>query len=92
MSLDSVCLLGFLPNLGPMEMMLILGLGVLLFGSRLPSVGRSLGKSIVEFKKGLRGVEEDMDEAVNRPTSNKPSASDRLETETPKFELPEVKV
>lgn len=92
MSVSSVSVLGFLPNLGPMEMMIILGLGVLLFGSRLPSVGRSLGKSIVEFKKGLRGVEEDIDEAVNRPASTKPSASDRIETEAPKFELPEVKV
>jgi sec-independent protein translocase protein TatA len=55
-------MLAFLPSLGPMELALILGLGVLLFGSRLPSIGRSVGKSIVEFKKGLRGVNEDLDE------------------------------
>ena len=50
-----------LPNIGPMEMMLIMGLGVLLFGKRLPEVGRSLGRGIVEFKKGLNGVTDDLD-------------------------------
>lgn len=50
-----------LPNLGPMELMLIMGLGVLLFGKRLPEVGRSLGKGIIEFKKGLRGIEDEFD-------------------------------
>lgn len=53
-------LLGFLPNLQGPELLVILALGVLLFGKRLPEVGRSLGKGIVEFKKGLRGVEEDV--------------------------------
>ena len=46
-----------LPNIGPMELVFILGLGVLLFGKRLPEVGRSLGRGIVEFKKGLNGVD-----------------------------------
>ena len=43
-------------NLGPMEMIIVMGIAVLLFGKRLPEVGRSLGKGIVEFKKGLSGV------------------------------------
>ena len=38
--------------------MLILGLVVLLlFGNRLPSVMRSLGEGITEFKKGMNGNE-----------------------------------
>ena len=37
---------------------------VLLFGNRLPSVMRSLGRSVVEFKKGVAGIEDDIDEAV----------------------------
>ena len=73
-------------NIGPMELAIILVLGVLLFGKRLPEVGRSLGKGIVEFKKGLRGVEEEIDDAVER--SNTPHASDRVEVESPKFEIP----
>jgi sec-independent protein translocase protein TatA len=36
----------------------------LLFGNRLPSVMRSLGKSVVEFKKGVAGIEDELDEVV----------------------------
>ncbi len=50
-------------NIGPMELVVILGIGILLFGKRLPEVGRSLGKGIVEFKKGLQGVEKEIEEA-----------------------------
>ena len=38
----------------------ILFIGLLLFGSRLPSVARNMGKGINEFKKGLNeGLSED---------------------------------
>lgn len=41
-------------NLGPMELVIILAIVLLLFGSKkLPSLARSLGKSSKEFKKGL---------------------------------------
>ncbi|RLS52042.1 MAG: twin-arginine translocase TatA/TatE family subunit, partial [Planctomycetota bacterium] len=33
---------------------IILVVGLLLFGRRLPEIGRNVGKSIVEFKKGLK--------------------------------------
>ena len=46
-------------NLNMMEMMVVVGLAVLLFGKRLPEVGRTLGKGIVEFKKGIRGIEQE---------------------------------
>src|SRR5581483_12492706 len=48
-------------QLSPMEILIILGLGVLLFVRKLPEVGKYLGKGIVEFKKGLRGMEDDVD-------------------------------
>jgi sec-independent protein translocase protein TatA len=41
-------------------------IGLLLFGKRLPEVGRSLGRGIIEFKKGLKGVEDDIDEGASR--------------------------
>ena len=47
------------------EMVLIAGVGLLIFGRRLPEVGRSLGKGIVEFKRGLRGIEDEVEDATN---------------------------
>jgi sec-independent protein translocase protein TatA len=52
---------------GGAEWILILAFGLLIFGKRLPEVGRSLGKGIVEFKKGLKGVEDEVEEAANQP-------------------------
>ena len=46
---------------GPGEWIIIGALGLLIFGKRLPEVGRSLGKGIVEFKKGLKGIEDDIE-------------------------------
>ena len=48
---------------GPMEMMIILAIMLLLFGNRLPSVMRSLGRGVVEFKRGVQGIEDGMEEA-----------------------------
>ncbi len=45
----------------PPEMLVILIVALLLFGKRLPEVARNLGKGVVEFKKGLKGVEDDID-------------------------------
>ena len=44
---------------GPMELAIVAVVVLLLFGSRLPSVARSLGKSVTEFKKGVNGIEDD---------------------------------
>ncbi|MBM4074140.1 MAG: twin-arginine translocase TatA/TatE family subunit [Planctomycetes bacterium] len=53
--------------------MIVLGLIILLlFGSRLPTVMRSLGQSVVEFKKGTRDAElEDQSDRDNENSSNK---------------------
>lgn len=40
-------------------MLIVAFVMLLLFGNRLPSVMRSLGRGVVEFKHGLHGVEED---------------------------------
>ena len=52
----------------------------LLFGNRLPSVMRSLGRSVVEFKKGVAGIEDDIDEAVR-------SADDTVKTKKEDLEV-----
>jgi sec-independent protein translocase protein TatA len=38
------------------ELLILLAVVLLLFGSRLPSLARSLGQSIVEFKKGVKEI------------------------------------
>ncbi len=51
---------------GPLEMMIIALIFLLLFGNRLPGVMRSLGKGIIEFKKGVAGIEEEVDAATSK--------------------------
>jgi sec-independent protein translocase protein TatA len=53
--------LAFVENLmRPQTLLLLLIVGVLVYGRRLPEVGRGLGRSIVEFRKGLKGIEDDV--------------------------------
>lgn len=80
-------------NLGPQELIIILVIGVLLFGRKLPEVGRYLGKGIVEFKKGMRGLEDEIDTptsttAAPAPTAQleQPKPPQRMVTTAPKFE------
>lgn len=54
---------------GNSELLIILAIGLLLFGKRLPEVGRSLGKGIVEFKRGLKGINDDIEEESSKPTT-----------------------
>ena len=54
----------FLPTFGGWEMIIVAMVCLLIFGNRLPSVMRSLGKSVTEFKKGVSGIEEDLDQAM----------------------------
>ena len=51
---------------GVTEWIIIGAIGLLIFGKRLPEVGRSLGKGIVEFKKGLKGIDEEMEQVDRR--------------------------
>ncbi len=44
-----------MPNLGPMELVLILGVALLLFGGRkLPELAKGMGEGIKNFKNALR--------------------------------------
>jgi sec-independent protein translocase protein TatA len=49
---------------GPLEMVVILIVAVLLFGKRLPEVARGLGKSLNEFKRGLKEASQVKDEVT----------------------------
>lgn len=54
--------IGLFQNIGTMELLIILGIALLIFGRRLPEVGRSLGRGIVEFRKGIKGIEDEIDD------------------------------
>jgi sec-independent protein translocase protein TatA len=47
-------------GLGPTELIVVLVIGLLLFGHKLPDMARSIGKGVVEFKKGLHGMEDEI--------------------------------
>ena len=74
---------------------------MLLFGERLPEVARTFGKSLMELKKGVRDIQDEIHGAINSAVdpSTKPSPSsnsaphykkpaDREEATAPKFEPP----
>ena len=50
-------------SVGPTELLIILGIVLLLFGStRLPKLARSMGQAQREFKKGISEGAQDEDE------------------------------
>jgi sec-independent protein translocase protein TatA len=51
---------------GP-ELIIVAGIALLIFGNRLPGVMRSLGKSVTEFKKGVSGIEDEIEQAAVTP-------------------------
>jgi sec-independent protein translocase protein TatA len=58
----------------------VLVIGLLLFGRKLPEVGKNLGKTIVEFKKGLSGSysSDDKSAAVEEEEEPAPAPPKRL--------------
>lgn len=64
-------------------MMIIAGFGLLIFGRRLPEVGKGLARSIVEFKKGLREVTEEIDTASVKSSTTPPPGPAVSPTATP---------
>lgn len=58
--------LALLPNLGWPELMIVGIVMLLLFGRRLPEVGRSLGQGIVQFKKGLKDIGDEIETESRR--------------------------
>jgi len=57
--------IAFISMPGTAEWMVILFIGLLIFGRRLPEVARNFGKTVNEFKRGLRDFQESADEVVS---------------------------
>jgi sec-independent protein translocase protein TatA len=53
--------------ISPVEIVVVLVVVLLLFGGRIPSVMRNLGQGMMEFKKGVKGIEDHEEEAVKKP-------------------------
>jgi sec-independent protein translocase protein TatA len=89
-------LFAFMP--GPGDMMIIAVVAVLLFGKNLPQVARQAGRALSELKRGMAGLQSELNSAIysNEPASNSRQSSIsayREEDETdeptaPKFEPP----
>jgi sec-independent protein translocase protein TatA len=86
-------LFGFFEGLfAPSHMIILLIIGILIFGKRLPEMGRYLGKGIVEFKKGMRGLEDEIETSTQTAPRQEPAAIEpprppqRVATTAPKFE------
>jgi sec-independent protein translocase protein TatA len=85
-------------NLSAWEIMILLGLGVLLFGRKLPEMGKVLGKGLVEFKKGIAGMEDDLMNSSNvtqrhdQAPAEAPRPPQRINATAPKFEDPNANI
>jgi sec-independent protein translocase protein TatA len=71
-------LLGFLDGLGTTEMFVLGVLAILLFGEKLPEVARTWGKKIVDFKRNIQGIQDELRSAAFSVTSTVESATDSL--------------
>ena len=87
--------LGFAP--GPTDMVLLAVVSILLFGERLPQVARQVGRGWMELKRGMSGIQSELNAAIysdepvgkSRPQSSSASAIEDYEEQTaPKFEPP----
>jgi sec-independent protein translocase protein TatA len=81
-------------GIGWTEMVILGIIGLLLFGKRLPEVARNLGKSMMEFKKGMYDLQDEVNTAssgrssYSAPQSRPIPAETREEATAPKFEPP----
>lgn len=59
-------------NIGGAELLVILFVVFIFFGpKKLPEIGKGLGKGISEFRKAMRGIQSDIENAV-KPDEQKP--------------------
>ncbi len=75
-------MLGLLFNFfdSPMDLAVIAIIALLLFGKRLPDLAKSMGKSIVEFKKGLSQTTEEIKKATETQPDEEPTQLNATKT------------
>jgi sec-independent protein translocase protein TatA len=67
-SLSLLCESEIMFGIGYQEMIIVLIVVFILFGHRLPSVMRSLGRGVVEFKQGMAGIEDEPEKVEKKDT------------------------
>ncbi len=80
--------------LSPAHMLIFGVIAILLFGNRLPTVARSLGRSLSEFKKGMNDLEQDFKSSIYSEPKQRVTYSNSNEQAEqpagPRFEPPKV--
>lgn len=64
---------------GQLELLIVAFVILLLFGNRLPTLMRSLGRGVVEFKEGLHGVSDDTDESAKSAKAVDAEKAEKIE-------------
>jgi TatA/E family protein of Tat protein translocase len=64
--------------LSPTDMLIVGIVAIMLFGNRLPSVARSLGRSLTEFKKGMQELENEVKTSTQSDAPNPSGYVDRF--------------
>ena len=74
-----------MPNIGPLELVIILVVVLLLFGAkRLPELGRSLGSGMREFKDSVSGKDDEEPRRTELERGDAPEPADAAtRTEAP---------
>jgi len=69
--------------------LVVLAIAVIIFGNRLPGLGKSLGEGIRNFKSGLNGNEDDT--PANQPAQQQASTQTKqISTQTEKVTVQET--
>jgi sec-independent protein translocase protein TatA len=78
-----------MPNVGPWELIILLGILLLVFGAkRLPEIGRSMGKGMREFKDSVSGLEETTVSTTTTTTATPTPTRVELPSATPVPDAP----
>jgi sec-independent protein translocase protein TatA len=70
-------------SMGWTELLIVAMIALLLFGNKVPSVMRSLGRGVTEFKKGVQGVQDDIEKAGKTPPAKEDGHEVSDKTQTP---------
>ena len=82
--------------MNPVTVIVVLLLGVMLFGGKLPEMARDIGKSLLEFQRGMNEWGNEAKKTIFEESSTKPVPEEKVptpkaevqETSAPKFEPP----